>query len=234
MCTVSVYPSNDSLIFTSNRDEKIVRSISTHPEVIEKNNTKYFFSRDASASGTWFVISDKGTIAILLNGAFEKHTSKAAYEKSRGIVLLELMYSNEIVNLFMSYSLVNIEPFQLVVYENNFLCRLIWDGESKHHITLDKDLPHLFSSVTLYDKETIFQREIEFDLLQKNHQVLSKNLIFDFHLTKKISKSYSDTGITNEHKTFSISQAVFTKQDIHYAYHDLILDTVNIQEIKRY
>jgi hypothetical protein len=53
-----------------------------------------------------------------------------------------------------------IEPFTAVIWENERLYECIWDGQQKHFIEKDKNQPHIWSSVTLYN-ETIRSKRIQ-------------------------------------------------------------------------
>ena len=71
MCTVSFIPvSNEHIILTSNRDERVNRA--TLPPVAEVvEDTTVFFPKDEEAGGTWFAAGDNGRVCCLLNGAFK-------------------------------------------------------------------------------------------------------------------------------------------------------------------
>lgn len=223
MCTVSYINTGKEFVFTSSRDEKINRPIAFQPEKLTIEDVDYYFAKDPKAHGTWFVTDNKGNVAILLNGAFEKHISTQNYAKSRGIVLLELFYSQSIIESFQQYSLENIEPFQLIVFSNKLLIRLVWDGNQKHCIELDKHKSYIFSSATLYTPEIRLQRENWFADYLSSVNTLSKESIFDFH------KHYNASDCTNglvidrvgEHKTYSISQVAISHHTSFYTHFDM-------------
>jgi hypothetical protein len=62
MCTVSLYSNNDSVIITSNRDEKNNKTSAIPPKELYCKWTKSYFSKDPKAGGTWFVTKADGTI----------------------------------------------------------------------------------------------------------------------------------------------------------------------------
>jgi uncharacterized protein with NRDE domain len=229
MCTVSFYNTGNQIIITSNRDEKTIRQQSTIPiNTIDENGITKYFSQDVKALGTWFVTDSKGRVAVLLNGAFEKHQSKIGYEKSRGIVLLDIFSASDFEHAFTDYNLNNIEPFQILFYGNNILKRFIWDGITKHIIALNNDEYYIFSSATLYDKEAIANREKWFDDLVGSTQKLSSTAILDFHLNK--NKEDKINGLTinrnNETQTFSVSQVVIENHQSIYSYLDLLTGNI--------
>ena len=62
---------------------------------------------------------------MLFNGAFKKHTKNATYKKSRGLILLDLIASKFILNYFGEVSLELIEPFSIILFEDESLQRLV-------------------------------------------------------------------------------------------------------------
>ena len=91
MCTVSFVSSNGKVILTSNRDENIIRPSAIEPKHYLINNKNIVFPKDAKAGGTWYAITENANVAILLNGAAEKHQLKSFYRKSRGLILLDII-----------------------------------------------------------------------------------------------------------------------------------------------
>ena len=121
MCTVSFVNANGKIIITSNRDEKTLRPNAIEPRNYLINNKKIIFPKDKKAGGTWFAIDEHSTILVLLNGADEKHTLKESYRKSRGLIVLELISSKSVIHAWKFIDLNNIEPFTLVLFENQIL-----------------------------------------------------------------------------------------------------------------
>ncbi len=81
MCTVSFVSSNDKIIITSNRDEKVIRPSAIEPKNYSINNKDIIFPKDPKAGGTWYAIDENGTVLVLLNGASEKHNSSSVQKK---------------------------------------------------------------------------------------------------------------------------------------------------------
>jgi uncharacterized protein with NRDE domain len=48
------------------------------------------YPKDPKA-GTWYVVDEKGTVLVLLNGANEKHVAGLNYRKSRGLIVLDII-----------------------------------------------------------------------------------------------------------------------------------------------
>ena len=158
MCTVTFIPTRNTVFFTSNRDEKQWRSNAAMPAIHQGNSGNILFPKDADAGGTWIAAHENGNAIVFLNGGFIAHTPRPPYRKSRGLILKDLIDHPEPVNQFHSIELTNIEPFTAVIWDNKRLFECRWDGDAKHSIHLDKGLPHIWSSVTLYDPEVIRKR----------------------------------------------------------------------------
>jgi ribosomal protein S8E len=225
MCTVSFYNTGNEIIITSNRDEKVIRSQSTMPiEEGDKGEYVIYYAKDTQAFGTWFVTDNLGRVAVLLNGAFVKHQLGGNYKKSRGVVLLELFKEPIFFNAFEKYCLKNIEPFQILFYQNNVLQRFLWDGEKKHVEFLNTLKSYIFSSVTLYETNIIEERKIWFHQFVSKNEELNNKMILDFHLHHHKHDLQNGLTInrTNEAKTFSISQVVINPENNTYTYLDLL------------
>lgn len=231
MCTVSFINTGDSLIFTSNRDEKKDREKAVFPSVLETGDRKLFFPQDKKALGSWFVADDKGNVAILLNGAFRKHESKPFYGKSRGLILLDLFKKENISVAFNEYDLSEIEPFQLLVYSEKKLVRLLWDGNEKHEIFLNKKENHIFSSCTLYTDEMVNSRDQSFKNFQEEY--VTPESVLSFHKTHQIEKEDQiQPEIKEKFITVSITQLIITKENITFFYNDLPENTTQKQKIE--
>ena len=111
MCTVTFIPSNNGVIITHNRDEKLTRLPSDLPKKTEYFGKKLWYPKDTDKNGTWFCTDEKGRVACILNGAFEKHTSTPPYRLSRGIVVLDAFKESTFSEWLNNYDLNNIEPF---------------------------------------------------------------------------------------------------------------------------
>ncbi len=60
MCTVSFVKTADSIIITSNRDEKIIRPSAIPPKSYRVNNQNLIYPKDPKAGGTWFATNEAG------------------------------------------------------------------------------------------------------------------------------------------------------------------------------
>ena len=181
MCTVTFLPFNDSVLITSNRDEATVRLPAALPEAYEFHSGKILFPKDGQAGGTWIALHNNGNAMVLLNGAFKKHHHLPPYRKSRGLVFLDIFDSNEPHKSFQEIDLTGIEPFTLVIWEQQTLWEARWDGAEKYIIPLPADIPRIWSSVTLYDDEVIARRRAWFNQWLKENPYRSADKIRRFH-----------------------------------------------------
>lgn len=181
MCTVTYIPCREKYFITSNRDEKYSRSAAIAPVVYEINQRKMIFPKDADAGGSWIALDENGNTAVLLNGAFEKHEPTPPYKESRGLVFLTIIASPTPILQFQQMDLSGIEPFTIIILDKHHLYECRWNGNSKHRKQLKKHQPYIWSSVTLYDSDTIKKREKWFADFLKRHEEPTQKDILEFH-----------------------------------------------------
>jgi len=219
MCTVTFVPLKDGFVFTSNRDEKINRS-TILPKVYTVSHCKLMYPKDEKSGGTWIVTKNDGTCIVLLNGAFEKHQLKASYKRSRGKVLMEMIESENPLRHFSSINLEGVEPFTLIVFQNNKLMELKWDENEKYAIPHANTMAHIWSSSTLYNLEQRNLREHWFEDFKHKNNPLSPKNTFLFH--KNTHPNNEDYGLVinrnNSIKTVSITQLFLQKDSIEMTY----------------
>jgi Transport and Golgi organisation 2 len=228
MCTVSFVSSNGKIIITSNRDEKVIRPNAIEPKNYFINNKNIIFPKDPKAGGTWFAVDESGTILVLLNGANQKHKVAVHYRKSRGLIVLDMISSLSPKDFWAEINLDNIEPFTLVLFQNNELFQLRWDGKDKECIALDTKKNHVWSSVTLYPKEIRENRADWFhSFLSRSfgtNSIVSETEMLHFH--RHTENENSENGLVinrnDELKTLSITQSVIEKNKVAILHYDLI------------
>lgn len=184
MCTLTYIPLKDGFLFTSNRDERRLRSPALAPEVYTIHRKDILFPKDGEAGGTWVASSDTLQLC-LLNGAFERHTSLPPYRLSRGIVLLDAFGYDTFQDFFESYPFTGIEPFSMVAIETKKerqLHELRWDGKQVFFKTLDANKAAIWSSASLYDAEVRLKRESWFLAFRKEKPVPTQEEVLHFHL----------------------------------------------------
>src|SRR5215203_4046611 len=113
MCTVTFIPLSDRVFITHNRDEQKSRTKALPPANYIINDQTVLFPKDSQGGGSWIGINKRGHSAVLLNGAFDKHIQAPSYRKSRGLILLDILASHDLLQTFQTIDLENIEPFTL-------------------------------------------------------------------------------------------------------------------------
>ncbi|WP_339889266.1 NRDE family protein [uncultured Flavobacterium sp.] len=223
MCTVSFVPLKDSYCITSNRDESILREKAIPPTKYLINNKEIYFPKDPKAGGTWIAHNNKSSI-VLLNGAKEKHIHKTDYRKSRGLIVLDLISSINPTKEWESIDLDNIEPFTIVLFSEEKLFQLQWDGIEKESVELDANQNHIWSSSTLYEKEIRERRAIWFKEFIKSENNIDSQKLLNFHqFTESKNKNFGlQINRNNILKTISITQCIISKNDITFNYIDLL------------
>ena len=181
MCTVSFIPVNDNYILTSNRDEKKLRRPAVPPAVYTNYGTRLLYPKDADAGGTWICVNPNGNAGVLLNGAFTRHIAAPPYRKSRGLVLLQLLSAKKPVNGFKGIELHQIEPFTIVLLEDNQLYECRWDGNKKYRRLLANDQAYIWSSSTLYSEAVVHKRERWFTQWRSENPQPTQEEIIRFH-----------------------------------------------------
>lgn len=231
MCTVTFLPcGNNDYILTSNRDEKNVRKKAQPPRKFIHGSFSVFYPKDPEAGGTWIVTGKKHFTLCLLNGAFEKHRSAPPYRKSRGLVVLDFFEFDHVNAFARLYDFTGIEPFTLVILDTTTtlqLHELRWDGQTITLTPKDADTPHIWSSVTLYEKEVIAQRREWFsNWLQENREYRMEEII-RFHEFGGTGDKTNDLLMNrgNEVLTVSITSIAKLQGNMRMHYRDIPNDT---------
>lgn len=223
MCTVTFIPVKDTYFITSNRDEKKLRKEALPPKAYLFGDAKIIFPKDATAGGTWIAMHENGNAIVLLNGGFVKHTPVPSYKKSRGIVLLEIISNAKPFQQFQQTILAGVEPFTIVLLDNNALYECRWDSQKKYTRHLDKAKPHIWSSVTLYDTLVINKREQWFKEWLHEHPSPSMQEILQFHLFAGDGDHNNDLRMNRNNMMLTLSTTgieINDKKGTMY-YHDL-------------
>lgn len=226
MCTVTFVNSNGKKIITSNRDEKVLRETAIEPRSYSINNKNIIFPKDPKAGGTWFAVNEDTVVLVLLNGALEKHQLKTSYKKSRGLIVLDLISSNSPIQEWHLIDLSEIEPFTIVLFQNQKLYQLRWNENEKETIELDASKNYIWSSSTLYSQEIRQKRADWFRTFIDTKFEFSSEELFNFH--RYTEENNNENGLVinrnNKLKTVSITQTVIDKNKTEIFYNDLIFD----------
>jgi uncharacterized protein with NRDE domain len=226
MCTVSFVCANDTIIITSNRDEKIIRPSAIPPKNYTLKGKNIIYPKDPKAGGSWYVVDENGTVLVLLNGADEKHQVHLSYRKSRGLIVLEMISSTSPKEFWNEIDLENIEPFTLVLFQEKQLFQLRWNGTEKSTVVLKTDKNYVWSSSTIYSKDIREQRSNWFySFLDANPEITEEKML---HFHRYTETDNNEHGLVinrnDELKTLSITQAVIEKNKVMIHHLDLIAD----------
>jgi uncharacterized protein with NRDE domain len=234
MCTLTYLPiHNHSFILTSNRDEKVHRSIAIPPSVYQENGKLLLYPKDPQGNGTWLAVSNFGTVACLLNGGLIKHQPNPPYRMSRGLVLLNVFDYENVSDFVRQYNFDEIEPFTLIVFHDFVLHEIRWTGSNIQHQVKDKYQPHIWSSVTLYSEEMIQSREAFFKQYLKEISLENvSEAMLDFHQFKGDERFPHSMTIQKDNgtKTVSISQVKMEDQTLSLQYFDLLQEKEYVRE----
>jgi len=223
MCTVTFIPAKEKIYLTSNRDEKNWRMDAVTPTVYEFASGKILFPKDADAGGTWIAVHENGNAIVFLNGGLVAHLPEHPYRKSRGLILLDLIEGATPYNSFLAIKLTNIEPFTAVIWDGDHLFECRWDGKQKFTKLLDEGIPHIWSSVTLYDEEVISKRNAWFEEWLQLNAKPSQDDILHFHQFTGDGDSHNDLRMNRNGKVFTVSvtSLAISTQNANMQYLDL-------------
>ncbi|RKS01726.1 NRDE family protein [Flavobacterium sp. 102] len=226
MCTVSFVNANGKIIITSNRDEKIIRPNAIEPKTYLLNDKKVIFPKDNKAGGTWYAIDEHSNVLVLLNGAEEKHVLKDSYRKSRGLIVLDLIGSESPLEAWKAIDLDHIEPFTLVLFENQNLYQLRWNELEKSTLALETNQSHIWSSSTLYSSAVREKRANWFSTFLDTQPEVNEEELFNFHRYTEEDNNEHGLVINRNDilKTLSITQTIIEKNKVSIHYNDLITE----------
>ncbi|MBG9377031.1 NRDE family protein [Panacibacter sp. DH6] len=227
MCTVTFLRVANKYLITSNRDESRLRKTALPPAIHRIAQGNILFPKDANAGGTWIAVHENGNAVVLLNGAFIRHSHNPPYRKSRGIILLEIIAERSPLNAFNQVPFQNIEPFTMVLFCFDELYECRWDGRRRHIRLLDKTLPHMWSSATLYEPAIVAKREKWFANWLQENSTPSLNDIMHFHAAGGDGDLFNDLRMNREGHmlTVSITGIEISGTGARMVYKDLTTET---------
>ena len=209
---------------TSNRDEHISRGNAVYPAFSLINGKNLLFPKDPVSGGTWFISNEKGDIGILLNGAFEKHFSNPPYRKSRGVVLPEIFQNDSPLNAIKQYDFSGIENFTIILWQQQQLWEIKWNGLLLHMTEINAGICHIWSSVTLYTPEMTNERKNWFTEWCNTLTIFEQGSILDFHTqTGQDNKEYGlQIARPDKITTVSITSIRLENQQVTLIHKDLL------------
>lgn len=233
MCTVIFIPGKNQQHFASLRDENTDRPLAFAPDLHTEGKITFLAPKDAKAGGTWVGVNEMGCVIILLNGGFEKHIVSGPYQKSRGLIVSELLISESPVVQWNAMQLKEIEPFTLVIWYKENLFQLVWTGEEKKQIQLNEQIQHIWSSSTLYDSGVKENRKKLFERWIENNHAISMETLMSFFLSEADAENgfiiNRDEKIKTQSFSFiAVNEAEYGKMQ----YYDFKSNKVTGKEIK--
>lgn len=189
MCTITFFPlAKDKFVLTTNRDEQPERQTLSPMEYIHNGST-LIYPKDLKAGGTWVAANTNGRVASLMNGGKVPHVRKESYRLSRGIVMIELLQTKNVISFLNQFSFSDIEPFTIILIEpqkqlniHYKAYEITWDEETLHQRALPWE-PQIWSSTPLYTRE-IHQKRIEwFSEFINTNQDITPDDLWHFHHT---------------------------------------------------
>ncbi len=235
MCTVVYLPTAIGCILSSNRDEQINRPKALPPTIYELNDVNVLCPIDPKGGGTWIGCNSNKTIIILLNGGLTNHQFLGNYARSRGLIVKELLASKQnVIEEWNQLDLLHIEPFTLIVFCDNHLYQLVWDGIIKQQIEHNKLTPHIFSSATLYDAATTAKRKELFTNWIAETKPHTKENLFNFLMSYKEKNNGFIMNRDDKLKTLSISFIEFENNKLQFSYNELDTNTTNLIELSTF
>lgn len=227
MCTVTFLPvGKNGFILTSNRDEKQWRGKALPPGKFTLNNHAVFYPKDTEAGGTWIATGGASFTLCLLNGGFTRHHHAPPYRRSRGLVLLDFFWYQDVPRFAGEYDFSRIEPFTLLIVDTRaalVLDELVWDGEKVTLTRKRETEPHIWSSVTLYDADVAQERRRWFVDWLAMHKGYRMDEIVRFHRFGGKGDKANDLLMNRNNELLTVSITSIQKSDegTQMQYHDL-------------
>jgi hypothetical protein len=233
MCTVTFIPGRNRIILTSSRDEKLAREKAIPPALYKRSGYSLVYPRDTAGGGSWIAMKENGDAAVLLNGAFMPHTPVPPYRASRGLVFLDILDDDRPSLQLAKTDLGCIEPFTVVLWENNSLYEFRWDGNERYCKQLPAHQPFIWSSATLYDAGTVKKREQWFSSFLNHHPEPDRQEVMHFHRFTGDGDSSNDLLMSRDgvYSTVSITSMLLTPDYGSMQYLDVQEDHITEKKI---
>jgi uncharacterized protein with NRDE domain len=209
------------ILLTHNRDENIERPAPESPQWHTINGKSMWFPKDIKGGGTWMACS-RNSFVCLLNGGFEKHTWRGPYKHSRGLVPLAALNYKNATTFYETYDFDNIEPFTLIIVQDENVHCIVWDG-TQAHISQITENKAIWSSSTLYNAKIRDERKTVFELFMAQNSNPTDSQMVDFHHTAEVGNQEHNLIMKRENgiQTLSIFQFYINKPNVSMKYIDL-------------
>jgi hypothetical protein len=232
MCTVVFIPGSSKCQFASLRDENPQRPKAGQPTISSNGTVSYLAPLDGLAGGTWAGVNDFGHVIILLNGGHTNHQKQPYYSKSRGLIVRELLQSELPVVDWNLMDLTHTEPFTLVVWSDNHLFELVWNGQQQTKTMLDTSLPHIWSSSTLYPAGAkAYRSHLFYQWINSSPKVSRQSLLGFFRSYQHPENGFlMNRGGQIKTLSYSFIEISNNKRGL-FSYHDFAMELLTSAEI---
>ncbi len=224
MCTLTYIPKPDgSYLLTNNRDETPLRA-ATGLEQQRIGERDVLYPKDAGAGGTWLALSSSGQAVCLINGAFERHRRKPPYRRSRGLMVLDFFEFEKTTGFLDRYAFQGMEPFTMVVIEDEQLWDLRWDGDQLHLKEQDPQQYAIWASPVLYDLPYRKKRQQWLADWLEQRPAPSRSSMLHFHLHAGEGDPHNDLVMNRNNlvRTVSVASVARKRSAFDLNYMDLL------------
>lgn len=231
MCLVSYIPASEGYILSSNRDESPLRDATDLIDEYTKED-HIFFPKDTKG-GSWVMVSQKHRVVCLLNGAYKNHVISPPYKQSRGLMMKHFFDYSTAVAFFEHYDLWNIEPFTMIIVEDQMLYEYRWDGSTKYVKRLDVHKIHVWSSCTLYTDQAQNKRAKILKSLLVSLDLSDLQSVKEAHIKIDEKDLYNGLYMDREGiiQTISHTQIKKTSESLQMHYYNLINNKLKIKTV---
>lgn len=214
MCILSIVSSGSDTILTFNRDEDPDRPFSPPVKLLEND---ILCPLDLASGGTW-IGKNNTHIMCLQNGALQKHKRDLPYDKSRGLILLELLKGRDPKQVFDAIKPFKVEPFTITSLEiqSRKIELYIYNGKSIVKESVASGEVFFRCSSTLYSPAAVGNLDKAF---RARHLTEAAHL-WQFHFEMRIGGP-ANTFLSRP-STSSITQFVAGAQGISCRFMDML------------
>jgi uncharacterized protein with NRDE domain len=227
MCTVTFLPTKEGFIVTTNRDESAQRTQAEPPQV-RNEEPLAIYPLDPEGGGTW-VAAAKNRVVCLMNGAHGRHKRKPPYRHSRGKIVVDAIKSTDLEEFINNYPLHEIEPFTLILAQNEEVIQLAWNGKRREIQKLSSENPYIWSAPMLYSAEAQRKRKSWFAQWLEQNPTFNSSEIIDFHMNAGERDSAIDLRMNRGDKgpqTVCITCIKWTPDRLEIEYRDLLSNSI--------
>jgi len=216
MCTLSVFPNEEGVIVTMNRDERRTREEAENLFIADT----YCFPVDVISQGTWIGMNDHGLVCALLNRYQDPHSENA--QKSRGVIIPKFLQSTDLAGVQeqvkqLDFSFFN--PFDLLIVNSENIVHVTWNGEISTQRTQPLKEPFFITSSSERTADILQYRHDVFTAFLDGYEGDENSVISSLHLKSEAGKD-SDSIFMNRKKTHtkSMTQIVLKSHQIKMSY----------------